>query len=166
MINGKLYVLVILMLMFLGNKASAQKFGVEGIDFILGYQRQPHQVNTLELGIAHGSRGREWGAFFYRNYHLTGELLFKNNQVDVVGIKGGYTISAFLLNGTAQVVYYTNGNTSDIAIRPEVGLTLMGAFDITYGYQVFLQSQSLNIGNHVLSVRLTLGQTTFNSFNP
>lgn len=144
---------ILYLLLFVSSAMYGQR---ESVNLILGYQKQ--HFHTLEVGIAHGVRNQ----YLYHNTHLCGELLFRPQQSNVLGIKGGYSSSLLIIQLNAQAIYYTELNSdtrlqSTFALRPELGFTLLGLSEITYGYNLFLANNGLGINNHVLSIRVTLG---------
>ncbi|PZX20592.1 hypothetical protein LX69_00012 [Breznakibacter xylanolyticus] len=145
--------LTLLLLIILTMTSHAQR---ESTNLIVGYQQQHYP--TLEVGIAHGVRNQ----YLYHNTHLSGELLFRPHQSNLLGIKAGYSASLLILQFNAQAIYYTElYNDSRIqstaALRPELGLSFLGIAQITYGYNIFLSKTTLGISNHLLSLRITFG---------
>ena len=133
-------------------------------NYIIGYQNinpiNLEGLNILELGIARGFRevcsGGGMDCLWYSNYHLSSEIIF-NNPNPCTGLKLGYTFSFIFLNLGIQIVDYTNFKQSDFAIRPEIGFTLIGIYEIIYGYNSFLDNNDFqNIGNNTLSLRWTI----------
>lgn len=146
-------------IILISTKINAQDYGNSGFDITLGYQFQKY--HGLEIGIGHGSRGDELGSLIYRNYHICGEILFNTSQKTVTGFKAGYSWSAVAGTIAGQAIYYTNFSKSSLAIRPEIGLSLAGMIDFTYGYNIFVFDNLKEPGNHVFSARVTIGQSTF-----
>ena len=120
-------------------------------DIILGYQRQ--KCNVIELGVASSVRNEFTS---YRNVHLCGEYLSGNAGPSIFGIKGRVDFSYVIFLFSGQAGYYFNDNGNSFLIRPEVGRTLLGFFDFTYGYNLFLENESLDMGKNVVSLRFKL----------
>lgn len=56
-------------------------------------------------------------------------------------------------------IYYTDINKSNVAIRPEIGLTFLGLLDLNYGYNFMAINNDLNkFGGHLISLRVTIGK--------
>ncbi len=126
------------------------------LDFIFGYQRLNN--NTFELGIASGHRGYEGYSIVYSNYHLTTEHNFNADQY-TLGTKVGYKLSILFFDFTGQVIYYTNFDKSNVALRPEIGLTFFGLLDLNYGYNFMTLNKDLNnFSGHIISLRATIGK--------
>ena len=90
------------------------------LNYIVGLKN----INSLEIGIALGSR--DWSEYnlFYSNYHISPEITFINSG-PLIGTKLGFSASFILLNIGTQFIHYTDFQTQDFAIRPEIGLTLL-----------------------------------------
>ncbi len=128
------------------------------LDIILGYQRLNN--NTFEFGIASGHRGYEGYAIVYSNYHLTTEHNFNVDQY-TLGTKVGYKLSILFCDFTGQAIYYTDFDKSNLAIRPEIGLTFFGLLDLNYGYNFMTINNDLNkFGGHLISLRATIGKVS------
>jgi hypothetical protein len=126
------------------------------LDFIFGYQRLNN--NSFEFGIASGHRGYEGYAIVYSNYHLTTEHNFNADQY-TLGTKVGYKLSILFCDFTGQAIYYTDFDKSNVAIRPEMGLTFLGLLDLNYGYNFMTINNDLNkFGGHLISLRVTIGK--------
>lgn len=130
------------------------------LDLIAGYQYQ--KFNAIELGIAFGSRGSSYrdpfkGIFYYDNFHICGEILFTRNSItnNICGIKAGYTKTLLIFNATGETIFYTDRKKSAWAVRPEIGLSAGGNLNINYGYNFFISPNKLDMGKHVLSIKLT-----------
>ena len=125
-------------------------------DFILGYQRLNN--NTLELGLASGHRGYEGYGIVYGNYHLITEHNLGANKY-IIGTKIGYKLSILFFDLTSQVIYYTDFKESNIAFRPEIGISYFGFIDINYGYNYMPSSENLKqMRGHLIALRLTIGK--------
>ncbi|NUM31894.1 MAG: hypothetical protein HUU47_06170 [Bacteroidetes bacterium] len=150
---------LIIGLIMYSSKIMAQDYGNSGWDITLGYQYQKY--HGIEIGIGHGSRGDELGSLIYRNYHICSEILLNNPGKNITGFKAGYSWSAVAGTVAGQAVYYTNFSKSSFALRPEIGLSLAGMIDFTYGYNFYLIDKLNQTGKHVFSAKVTIGQSTF-----
>jgi hypothetical protein len=109
------------------------------------------------MGIARGYRDEINCGLSYSNYHLSSEIIL-NKNTSYTGLKMGYTYSSGFINLGLQAINYTNFIQNIFALRPELGLTLIGVYEIIYGYNVFLNdTKSININNNNISLRWTIG---------
>jgi len=133
---------------------SIEAMGQDNTDIIVGYNNQ--RYNGLEVGVAHAERD---GFYHYNNVHLCGELLFGNAGPSMFGVKAGFDSSFAIFLFSGQAAYYGNSKSSTFLIRPEIGLTVLGFCDLSYGYNLFLAEDSLNIGRNVISFRFKMPLT-------
>lgn len=117
-------------------------------------------LNALELGIARGfredCRGGSMECLLYSNYHLSTEINFDNSN-PFTGIKLGYTCSIIFLNMGFQAIEYTNLKHNDFALRPEIGFTLIGIYEIIYGHNFILDNKYFqSICDNTITLRWTI----------
>lgn len=123
------------------------------VNYIIGCKN----LNTLELGIALGARHLSEYNLFYSNYHLSPEITFTPDN-PILGTKVGFTNNLIFLNVGTQFIHYTDFQNQNFAIRPEIGLTLLGLTDLVYGYNFIINKSKIeNLTNHCISLRLTFG---------
>lgn len=122
------------------------------VDYIIGYQRQHY--NVIELGIAIAER--EDGLKIYKNIHLCGEFLFEPSEPSLLSIKTGVDFTYAIFNFSGQAAYYFNGNDKAFLLRPELGFSIFGFADLTYGYNVFIKRENLNLVNNVVNLRFKI----------
>ncbi len=158
--KGIVYKCILLLTVLLTSEAKAQfSLGVNGIDGIVGYQYQKY--NTVELGIAYGTRGTDAESLFYRNIHLCSEILLNDKGSNIYGLKAGLTYTYILVNAAAQFTYYSNFNQSSFVFRPEIGLTYIGLVDINIGQNLVLASNDpMGLNATVFILRYTLGSSS------
>lgn len=150
---------------FCGSKINinAQKeisWGYKGYDFVAGYHLQKY--HTLELGIAYAARGDELAGVAYGNFHLTTEMVLRNRERNLYGIKSGFAFAFVFFDLCGQVGYYSdlNGNTC-FTIRPEVGLSWLGLVNLNIGKNFNLTKDSdLGLNSYTLNLRFMIGQIT------
>jgi hypothetical protein len=142
----KIFPLIIIFILLIPNTYS-QEF-----DYIIGYQRQHY--NVVELGVAIAER--EDGLKIYKNFHICGELLFGPSEPSLFGIKTGIDFTYVIFNFSGQASYYFNGNDKAFLLRPELGFSIFGFADLTYGYSVFIKRENLNMVNNVISFRFKI----------
>ena len=80
---------------------------------------------------------------------------FNLNSNFYVAPKVGLEYDNFLLGGRISLADYTNFNQHDWKFTPEGGLTLVGAINIFYGYNISLTSNRIDgIGSHRISISI------------
>lgn len=146
--------------LFFATKVNAQfSLGIDGFDGIAGYQYQNY--NTIELGIAYGTRGDELGSLFYRNVHLCSEILLNDKGKNIYGLKAGLAYTYVFLNGAAQFIYFSNFANSSIVFRPEIGLTFIGILDLNIGRNIVMTNNDImNLSSTVFILRYTYGSSS------
>ncbi len=130
---------------------------LQGTHYIYGYNYQGQ--HGLEFGLAKGRRNL-LKPFNYQNVHATGMVIFPQNESKAQGplfaVNAGITYAKLFTVFSIQGQYMTNfQNNGAFVLRPEAGLTFLGLFDVTYGYNFFAPKDRYTISNHVLSVRIT-----------
>lgn len=136
--------LLLLLLPFASN-------GQDKLEVSIGYQRQ--QYNALELGINITERS---GLDKSRNVHFCGEYLYGSSKPDMFGVKTGFSLvsKVFIISG--QAAYHFNKDEEVLLVRPEVGLSLFGFMDLTYGYNLFLHNTNPHMQHSVVSIRVNI----------
>lgn len=148
---------------FLNNNIHAQKatsWGYKGYDFIAGYHFQKY--HTLEFGIAYATRGEEMAAMAYGNIHFTSEIVLRNTEKYLYGLKSGFAFVFTFFNLCGQVGYYSdlNGKTC-FTIRPEIGLSWIGLVNLNIGKNFNLTNNlDLRLNSYTLNLRFIIGQIT------
>lgn len=158
--KGIVYKWILLLTVLLTSEAKAQvSSDINGIDGIVGYQYQNY--NTLEFGIAYGTRGREFAGLLYKNVHLCSEVLLNDKGSNIYGLKAGLTYTYILVDAAAQFTYYSNFNQSSFVFRPEIGLTYIGWVDLNIGQNLVLASNDpMGLNATVFILRYTLGSSS------
>ncbi|WP_179007817.1 hypothetical protein [Winogradskyella forsetii] len=92
-------------------------------------------------------------------FRLGFESNFRNNENYTIAPKIGYEISPMLYTLRLSAVnYFQNGN-SEFRILPELGLSLGGWVNLTYGYGIVLKDENLrNVSNHRVSLTFNLNK--------
>jgi hypothetical protein len=118
-----------------------------------GYQYQGSSV--LELGVVKGKRDllkpltfSEWRLSAGYYFLPTSSPNFSFNLVY------GKSAAFYTYSISAQTITAFN-EQSTYAIRPEVGLSILGSWSLTYGYSIFLNNNYLNLPNSVFTLRYT-----------
>jgi hypothetical protein len=76
----------------------------------------------------------------------------------VVGAKVGYSYGWFLLGGDLSAGYYTDFHNSQLTITPALGLSIVGAYSLLYGYNFRLLPDGLPApGRHRISLSIVSG---------
>lgn len=155
--------LISILLFSICNFCNGQKesdFGFKGFDLIAGYQYQ--NFHTVEFGVGYGFRGEEMAAMGYGNLHVTGEMVFRNQEKNIYGFKSGFSLALAFFDCAGHFSYYLDFNgKSNYILRPEIGLSYIGIIDINIGKNFVLNKQTdLGLNSFVFIFRITLGQTT------
>ncbi len=119
----------------------------------IGYQYQGSSV--LELGIVKGKRDL-LKPLTFSEWRLSAGYYFLPTSSPNFSFNFGYGKSAALYTYsiTAQTITAFN-NQPTFAFRPEVGLSILGSWSLTYGYSIFLNNNYLNLPNSVFTLRYT-----------
>lgn len=125
--------------------------GQDNLDFILGYRKMNY--NAIELGIAKSHRNE---LKTYSNIHLCGELLYRQPDRCLFGIEAGCDLSFVIFTFSGQAACYFNDRDENFMLRPELGFTIFGFADLTYGYNFFMLQETSELSTHVLSIRVKM----------
>jgi hypothetical protein len=158
---------ILLLTLFSTKQSKAQEFKIDynklnqitvlkGNHYIYGYNFQGQ--HGLEFGLAKGRRNL-LKPFTYTNAHLTGMFIFGHsrnaNQGPLIALNAGVTYAKLFTIFNLQTQFLTNVQQGAFVLRPEVGLTLTGLIDLTYGYNLTAPQNRFPISNHVISLRIT-----------
>lgn len=94
-----------------------------------------------------------------QGFRLGFESNFLDNENYTIAPKIGYEISPMLFTLRFSAVnYFQNGN-SEFRILPELGLSLGGWANLTYGYGIAFKNENLNnVSNHRISLTFNLNR--------
>lgn len=117
-------------------------------------------VTTLSSNMHDGQA--LFDLFMHGYAHAGAEIYFPKGAAGIApkfGVGGTY----WLLGGDVSLTMFNNGFDRFYPIlTPEIGVSILGMFYITYGYQINLQNQSeFEIHPHRLSLRLHLFTSFF-----
>jgi len=158
---------ILLLTLFSTEQSKAQEFKIDynklnqltvlkGNHYIYGYNFQGQ--HGLEFGLAKGRRNL-LKPFTYTNAHLTGMFIFGHSrnadQGPLIALNAGVTYAKLFTIFNLQTQFLTNIQQGAFVLRPEVGLTLTGLIDLTYGYNLTAPQNRFPISNHVISLRIT-----------
>ena len=115
---------------------------------LIGYNY--NKYNFGELGIVRGLRGDGGGditsdilaGLYFQYMSLSSEFLIDNKLV--VCPKLGYHITFLGLALGVNLLDYTDFNDHKLGCRPEIGLSLGGAFGVHYGYTITSKNDNFN----------------------
>ena len=87
------------------------------------------------------------------------ESNFRNGNNYIIAPKIGFEISALIFSARLSAInYFQNGN-SEFRILPEVGFSLGGRINLTYGYGISLNDGNINgLSNHRLGLSFNLNK--------
>jgi len=158
---------LLLFTLFSSKQSNAQEFKIDynklnqltvlkGNHYVYGYNFQGQ--HGLEFGLAKGRRNL-LKPFSYTNAHLTGMFIFGHSrnadQGPLIALNAGVTYAKLFTIFNLQTQFLTNIQQGAFVLRPEVGLTLTGLIDLTYGYNLTAPQNRFPISNHVISLRIT-----------
>ncbi len=128
--------------------------GLQGLNFF--------GTNTFELGIVKGKRDL-FKPLTFSQWHVAGTYYFvpdsraiKEPTDYTFGLNVGYGKSKglYCYSIDAQAITSFNGNVN-YSIRPEIGLSILGTWNLTYGYSIFLNDNYLNLPHNSITLRFT-----------
>jgi hypothetical protein len=127
-------------------------FQMNGFHPTLGYTYQG--VNTLSVGLGYGKR-HLFKPTIYENFH-TNLLLYPSYDKTNWGFNMGYTQSKLFGFWGVETFVLSNGNgQANFAIRPEIGISIIGAIDIGYGFNLALDKNPSSLNSHCFVFRYT-----------
>lgn len=127
---------------------------IRGQHLHFGYQN--FGINGVELGIGKGRR-KLLEISKYKNWHVSGLWLFDQKQ-NYGGFNVGFTSSGLMFTKSLETMYVTDGKGKNAYIvRPELGLTVLGTINLTYGYNFFLGKNEIDpLSKHTIHLRITI----------
>ena len=85
------------------------------------------------------------------------ESNFKQAKNYTIAPKIGYGVALLFLNARLSVLNYFQNDKSEFRVLPEIGLSLGGKINMTYGYGIAFKDNNLNnVSNHRLSINFLL----------
>jgi hypothetical protein len=127
-------------------------FKMNGFTPTMGYAYQG--VNTFSLGLGYGKR-HLFKPTFYQNLH-SNILIYPSDGKAHLGFNMGYTQSKLFGFWGVETFVLSNGNgQANVAIRPEFGLSIIGALDIGYGFNLALDKNPSSLNSHCIVMRYT-----------
>lgn len=127
-------------------------FKMNGFTPTISYAYQV--VNTFSIGLGYGKR-HLFKPTFYQNLH-SNILIYPSNGKAHLGFNMGYTQSKLFGFWGVETFVLSNGNgQANVAIRPEFGLSIIGALDIGYGFNLALDKNPSSLNSHCIVVRYT-----------
>ena len=128
-------------------------FEMNGYHPHLGYSYQG--INTFYFGVGYGKRNL-FKPTTYSNIH--GGFIFtpSQNYDPNIGFHLGYTkAKLFTFWGIEADALNHSNNGLSLVVRPEIGLTVIGSFNLGYGYGFNLSDNNNSMGGHTFTVRYT-----------
>ena len=119
-------------------------------------------ATAFEVGIVKGKRDL-FKPLTFSNWHASAAYLLvpdsraiKEPTDYTFGLNVGYGkakgLYCYSIDAQAITSFYGNVNYS---IRPEVGVSILGTWNLTYGYSIFLNDNYLNLPKSTITLRFT-----------
>ncbi|MCB0398174.1 MAG: hypothetical protein KDD26_00855 [Winogradskyella sp.] len=86
------------------------------------------------------------------------ETNLKSNEDFVIAPKLGYEISITFFSIRLSALNYFKNKESEFRILPELGASIGGMFNLTYGYGISFKNSINGISNHRLSLSINLNK--------
>jgi hypothetical protein len=119
----------------------------------LGYSYQG--INTFYYGVGYGKRDL-FKPTEYSNIHGGFITTPSQNYDPNIGVHLGYTkAKLFTFWGIEADALNHSNNGLSLVVRPEIGLTVIGSFNIGYGYGFNLSETNSSMGGHTFTIRYT-----------
>jgi hypothetical protein len=128
-------------------------FEMKGFHPHLGYSYQG--INTFYYGVGYGKRNL-FKPTQYSNFH-GGFIFTPSSSYDPnIGVHLGYTkAKLFTFWGIETDALNHSENGLSLVVRPEIGLSVIGSFNIGYGYGFNLSDNNNSMGGHTFTIRYT-----------
>jgi hypothetical protein len=128
-------------------------FKMNGFHPHLGYSYQG--INTFYYGVGYGKRDL-FKPTEYSNIHGGFITTPSQNYDPNIGVHLGYTkAKLFTFWGIEADALNHSNNGLSLVVRPEIGLTVIGSFNIGYGYGFNLSETNSSMGGHTFTIRYT-----------
>ncbi len=128
-------------------------FVLKGIHPMIGYAYQG--FSSLNIGLGYGKR-HLFKPLTYQNIHSNLLIYSNSNNETKFGLNLGFTKSkTFGFWGIELLTIKKNTNEYYWAIRPEIGVSVLGTFHIGYGYNITRNNQPQLFETHSFVVRYT-----------
>ncbi|MFC0605983.1 hypothetical protein [Winogradskyella pulchriflava] len=86
------------------------------------------------------------------------ETNLRSNEDFIIAPKLGYEISLTFFSVRLSALNYFHNKESEFRILPELGVSLGGMFNLTYGYGISFKNPINDISNHRLSLSINLNR--------
>jgi len=126
-------------------------------------QRQAFAEANLNIGevLSNGS------VLGIAGYRIGAESNLRTGRDFIIAPKVGYEVCILIGVVRLSAINYFKGSTSEFRILPEVGLSMFGLINITYGYNIRVTSPAIgDISSHRLAISINLNKELFDAFNP
>ncbi len=128
-------------------------FEIKGYHPSIGYTYQG--FSSLDIGLGYGKRNL-FKPLTYTHIHTNVMIYNPNNTKTQLGLNLGYTkAKSAAYWGIESVFVQNNFNQLNVALRPEIGLTVLGIFNIGYGYTLPLTKNEHTFKAHNITLRYT-----------
>lgn len=94
----------------------------------------------------------------FEGFRIGMEANLKSNDDFIIAPKLGYEISITFFSIRLSALNYFQDNESEFRILPELGASLGGMFNLTYGYGISFKNSINGISNHRLTFSINLNR--------
>lgn len=98
------------------------------------------------------------------NFYASGQFNLVQNDTNIYGGKIGFETSWMIGMWGVELKYLTNNKYSQLYFTPKIGLSLLGAASLLYGYNIPKQDKLEHIGRHQISLTLNLNKRLISDF--
>ena len=128
-------------------------FELKGYHPSIGYTYQG--FGSWDIGLGYGKRNL-FKPLTYTHIHTNVMLYNPDNKKTRLGLNLGYTKAKSAgYWGIESVLVQNNLNQLNVALRPEIGLSVLGIFNLGYGYTLPLTNNEHNFTAHNITIRYT-----------
>jgi hypothetical protein len=124
-------------------------------DLELGFNAK-YNLTTAEFGVNFAKvYGGMCSTFASDGFIFSSEFGIKNNNF-LFAPKATYTINLLFLDASFSVINYNYLNNHSLYVKPQIGATLLGYFDLVYGYNIPITDRNLDFQGSTLTLRMRL----------
>jgi hypothetical protein len=98
------------------------------------------------------------------NFYTSGQFNVVQNGTNIYGGKIGFETSWMIGMWGAELKYLTNNKYSQLYFTPKIGLSLLGAASLLYGYNIPKKDKLEQISIHQISLTLNLNKRLISDF--
>jgi len=95
------------------------------------------------------------------NFYAAGQFSLVQNGTSIYGGKLGFETCWMIGMWGAELKYLTNNQNSQLFFTPKIGLSLLGAASLLYGYNIPHSNELQPIGRHQISITVNVNKRLF-----